>query len=48
MVVIAIALGTMSGGGQSSSDPVKSYPAVGGTLGDHLKQLEHDVSNSGP
>ncbi|QNE36706.1 serine/threonine-protein kinase [Leifsonia shinshuensis] len=48
VVVIAIALGTMSGGGQSSPDPVKSYPAVGGTLGDHLRQLEHDVSNSGP
>lgn len=48
VVVIAIALGTLGGGGQSSPDPVKSYPAVGGTLGDHLKQLEHDVSNSGP
>ena len=48
VVVIAIALGTMIGGGQPSPDPVKTYPAVGGTLGDHLKQLEHDVSNSGP
>ncbi|MGN6326670.1 serine/threonine-protein kinase [Pseudolysinimonas sp.] len=25
-------------------DPVSSYPAVGGTLGDHLRQLEHDVA----
>ena len=48
LLVIAIALGSMASGGQSSPDPVKSYPAVGGTLGDHLKQLEHDVSNSGP
>lgn len=48
VVVIGIALGSMAGGGQPSPDPVKSYPAVGGTLGDHLKQLEHDVSNSGP
>ncbi|MEN2736331.1 serine/threonine-protein kinase [Microbacterium sp. X-17] len=48
VVVIGIALGAMIGGGQPAPDPVKSYPAVGGTLGDHLKQLEHDVSNSGP
>ncbi|MEY9851955.1 serine/threonine protein kinase [Leifsonia sp. EB41] len=48
VVVIGIALGAMIGGGQPPPDPVKSYPAVGGTLGDHLKQLEHDVSNSGP
>ncbi|MFE4467784.1 serine/threonine-protein kinase [Leifsonia sp. NPDC056824] len=48
LLVIAIALGSMASGGQSSPDPVKTYPAVGGTLGDHLKQLEHDVSNSGP
>ncbi|CAM5401118.1 serine/threonine-protein kinase [Leifsonia shinshuensis] len=47
-VVIAIAIGALTAGGQPAPDPVRSYPPVGGTLGDHLKQLEHDVSNSGP
>jgi hypothetical protein len=27
-------------------DPVRSYPAVGGQLGEHLKQLEHQVSTT--
>lgn len=27
-------------------DPVRTYPAVGGQLGDHLQQLEHQVSTS--
>ncbi|MDL9980989.1 serine/threonine-protein kinase [Microbacterium sp. ASV49] len=29
---------------RSAPDPVSSYPAVSGQLGEHLKQLEHQVS----
>lgn len=38
--------GSLAGGGHAAPDPVSSYPAVGGTLGDHLKQLEHQVSRT--
>jgi serine/threonine protein kinase len=31
---------------QPAPDPVRSYPAVGGQLGEHLKQLEHQVSTT--
>lgn len=48
VAVIAIVLGTTIASSQPPPDPVSSYPAVGGTLGDHLKQLEHEVSHSGP
>jgi serine/threonine protein kinase len=48
LAVIAIVLGTTIASSQPPPDPVSSYPAVGGTLGDHLKQLEHEVSHSGP
>lgn len=48
VAVIAIVLGTTIASSQPPPDPVPSYPAVGGTLGDHLKQLEHEVSHSGP
>lgn len=43
-LAIILAVVTLSTANQSVPDPVSSYPAVGGTLGDHLKQLEDQVS----
>ncbi|MGH1550344.1 serine/threonine-protein kinase [Leifsonia poae] len=46
VAVIAIILAgvTLSTADHSVPDPVPTYPAVDGTLGDHLKQLEDQVS----
>ncbi|WP_158864160.1 serine/threonine-protein kinase [Leifsonia sp. AG29] len=43
--IVAVVL-SLSAGGTSRPDPVTSYPSVSGTLGDQLKQLEHEVSRS--
>lgn len=42
-VILTVAALTSSA---PAPDPVSSYPAVGGTLGTHLKELEHQVSTS--
>ncbi|WP_243768348.1 serine/threonine-protein kinase [Leifsonia sp. TF02-11] len=46
VVAVILTIGALTGSAQPSPDPVGSYPAVGGTLGTHLKQLEHQVSTS--
>jgi len=43
-IVIAIVLVAIPRSTTPQPDPVSSYPAVTGQLGDHLKQLERDVS----
>ncbi|ANF31976.1 hypothetical protein A0130_10110 [Leifsonia xyli] len=44
LIAIVLAVVTLSTADHSVSDPVTTYPPVGGTLGDHLKQLEDQVS----
>ncbi|MEV8213313.1 serine/threonine-protein kinase [Leifsonia sp. NPDC077715] len=44
VIAIILAAVTLSTADRSVPDPVTSYPAVDGTLGDHLKQLEDQVS----
>ncbi len=44
VLAIVLAVVTLSTTGHSVPDPVTSYPPVSGTLGDHLKQLEDQVS----
>lgn len=46
VVAVSLTIGALAGSAQPTPDPVGSYPAVGGTLGTHLKQLEHQVSTS--
>lgn len=46
VVAVILTIGALAGSAQPTPDPVGSYPAVGGTLGTHLKQLEHQVSTS--
>jgi serine/threonine protein kinase len=46
VVAVILAIGALSAAARPAPDPVGSYPAVGGTLGTHLKQLEHQVSTS--
>ncbi|KHK95844.1 hypothetical protein LK09_17600 [Microbacterium mangrovi] len=43
---IVIALVAIPGSTQRVPDPVGSYPAVSGQLGEHLQQLEHQVSTT--
>ena len=43
-IAIILAGVTLSSADRSVPDPVSTYPAVDGTLGDHLKQLEDQVS----
>lgn len=44
VLAIVLAVVTLSSAQRSEPDPVTTYPSVGGTLGDHLKQLEDQVS----
>ena len=44
VLAIILAVATVSTADRAAPDPVSTYPAVGGTLGDHLKQLEDQVS----
>jgi len=46
VVAVILTIGALSASAHPAPDPVGSYPAVGGTLGTHLKQLEHQVSTS--
>lgn len=46
VVAVILAIGALAGSAAPAPDPVGSYPAVDGTLGTHLKQLEHQVSTS--
>ncbi|WP_348789904.1 serine/threonine-protein kinase [Leifsonia sp. NPDC080035] len=46
VLAIIFAAVTLSTTGHSVPDPVTSYPPVSGTLGDHLKQLEDQVSRN--
>lgn len=46
VVAMVLAIGALAGSAAPAPDPVGSYPAVDGTLGTHLKQLEHQVSTS--
>ena len=46
VVAIVLAATTVAVGERATpTDTVTSYPPVSGTLGDHLKQLEHQVSH---
>lgn len=46
-VVAGIGLaGSLAAADHAPRDPVATYPSVGGTLGDHLKQLERQVSRT--
>jgi serine/threonine protein kinase len=44
VLAIVLAVVTLSSAQRSEPDPVTTYPSVGGTLGDHLKRLEDQVS----
>jgi tRNA A-37 threonylcarbamoyl transferase component Bud32 len=46
VVAVILAIGALAGSAAPAPDPVGGYPAVDGTLGTHLKQLEHQVSTS--
>jgi eukaryotic-like serine/threonine-protein kinase len=46
VVAVILTIGALAGSAQPSPDPVGGYPAVGGTLGTHLEQLERQVSTS--
>jgi serine/threonine protein kinase len=46
VVAVILTVGALAAPGHPAPDPVSSYPAVGGTLGAHLKQLEQQVSTS--
>lgn len=46
VVAVILTVGALTASGRPAPDPVSSYPAVGGTIGTHLKQLEHQVSTS--
>lgn len=46
VAAIVISVVALTATPQSAPDPVGSYPAVGGQLGEHLRQLEHQVSTA--
>jgi serine/threonine protein kinase len=46
VLAIVLAVVTVATAPTAAPDPVTSYPPVSGTLGDHLKQLEHQVSRT--
>ncbi|WP_426625413.1 protein kinase domain-containing protein [Leifsonia sp. McL0607] len=45
-VAVILTVGALTASPPSVPDPVSRYPAVGGTLGTHLKELEHQVSRT--
>jgi serine/threonine protein kinase len=44
LVAVVVTFNALPAAMQPAPDPVRSYPAVGGPLGEHLRQLEHQVS----
>jgi hypothetical protein len=44
VALVIIAFTAIPAANRPGPNPVSSYPAVGGQLGEHLRQLEHQVS----